>query len=165
MKSKWKKLGRDKQYQLSLWLKGVDLILMILVLLAFGVFTWYGQTGVGQNAENIAAYGGFIYVSEVLTLLMLLIFWRVATEIGRDNSFSMENVKHFRHIGYCAGLASLGYLIRMIYVIMSKQFTPFRVGYCIFLMIFGFLVLSICMILSCLIQNAYEMKQENDLTI
>ncbi len=165
MTNKLKELRNNKQYQLSLWLKTVDLFLMILVIMLFGVFSWYGAKGVGPTAENIRSYGIFLYVTEVLTLVMLIIFWRVATEIGRDNSFSMENVKHFRYIGYCSGTISMGYLFRLIYVIANGNFTWFRIGYCLALMIFGILVLSVCLILSCLIKNAYEMKQENDLTI
>ncbi|MBQ1902196.1 MAG: DUF2975 domain-containing protein [Lachnospiraceae bacterium] len=165
MTNRIRKMGNNKQYQLSLCLKVVDIIMMCLVVGLFGVFSWYEKTGVDQMADNIRAYGYFIYLTEALTLLMLAIFWRVATEIGRDNSFSMENVKHFRYIGFCSGLISIGYIIRMIYVIVSGQMNVFRIVYCLMLAVLGILVLSICLILSCLIRNAYLMKQENDLTI
>ena len=74
-------------------------------------------------------------------------------------------MKHFRYIGFCSGLISIGYIIRMIYVIVSGQMNVFRIVYCLMLAVLGILVLSICLILSCLIRNAYLMKQENDLTI
>lgn len=154
-----------RQYRLSLWLKAVDVILCGLILLLFAVFTWYGRTGNGPVSEDIRSFGFFIYFTAALTIAILLIFWNVATEIGRGNSFSLENVNHFRHMGICGGIISAGYFARLLYILVSEKSTAFRTGYCLSMVIVGLLFLSVCFILSSLIRNAYEMKQENDLTI
>ena len=75
--------------------------------------------------------------------------------------FSILNTE----MGIIGILLSLEYVLRAIYLLSTATATAMRIGYCIALMIAGILFMAVCFILSSLIQNAYEMQQENDLTI
>ena len=169
---------QKKQYRLSLCLKAVIIAMIGLLIAFFGVITYYTHNDViltaSLFAQNCKSYGPFIYITAILSLIILIFFWQVATEIGRGNSFSLENVKHFRKMGIIGILLSLEYVFRAIYLLSTATATyllstatatAMRIGYCIALMIAGILFMAVCFILSSLIQNAYEMQQENDLTI
>ena len=160
---------QKKQYRLSLCLKAVIIAMIGLLIAFFGVSTYYTHNDVILSAsifaQNCKSYGPFIYITAILSFIILIFFWQVATEIGRGNSFSLENVKHFRKMGIIGILLSLEYVFRAIYLLSTATATAMRIGYCIALMIAGILFMAVCFILSSLIQNAYEMQQENDLTI
>ena len=107
----------------------------------------------------------------MLVLSFLNFFRRICMEIGNDNSFSMENVKNFNVMTVISAVIAFSYLIRIgVYVsrclLASYPRAAFVIGgiYCVLSL--GFITLGfMCRTLSRLVYNAYEMKNENDLTI
>lgn len=134
-------------------------------------FFWYVPTLIYEIAyiENLdyLRWPGTIgmWVLAVLCYMALVEFWKICTNIGNDNSFSMANAKSMARIG-------LYILIIFILILGGSVFLGVMhlMNAAIFFIIFfaeavavGMFV--ICYALSKLIENAAKIKEENDLTI
>ncbi len=107
----------------------------------------------------------------VLVISFLNFFRRICMEIGNDNSFSLENVKNFNVMTGISAVIAVSYLIRIgVFVsrclVASYPRAAFIIGVVYGLLALGFITLGfMCRTLARLVYNAYEMKNENDLTI
>lgn len=97
--------------------------------------------------------------------LILYQFWTVCREIGRDNSFSMENALAFKRISrIAAGLAALWFTALAALAFMRVLQAGILL-FLIFAVFISFAVAICAAALSHLVWKAYELKQENELTI
>lgn len=156
----------DKQKKICRWLKGLVILLAIIGFIFFAAVTVLAFRLRDQGQSGLLwTYVFFSWYTAALCYGVLLQFWKVCTEIGRDNSFSMENVRSFHRMA-CLGIASgTGYLIRMVYLCFVTSFLWQNIcwGLCLFFLSVVFT--GLCEALSQLIKNAYEVKRENELTI
>lgn len=181
--------GFMKQKVITYYLRGVCIALALLGLLFFGGFTIYAFNSDSALAGYVKNSLVFLWVNALLCYAILFQFWKVVIEIGRDNSFSKENASSFKKMGFFAGLMSIQYVIRGITSFFKKgsSLVHTRVPhgealleeasslaggsnavellYAFGMAVIMVLFLIICFALSKLILNAYELKQENDLTI
>ena len=106
----------------------------------------------------------FTYAIGIACAIILLLFWGVCTRIGNDNSFSMENAKALARMGGCGLVISAIALLRLIvfYVLFGSGL---YMWYAAAETMLGIIFFVICSALSKLVKGAYELKQENDLTI
>ena len=104
-----------KQTKISYWLKGMTILLAVMGIFFFGALTAYAFQ---LKAQGNVLWGwvGFSWYIAVLCYLILFEFWRVCTQIGKDNSFSLENAKYFHHMGLYGIGGILGFAARMIWV-------------------------------------------------
>jgi len=90
---------------------------------------------------------------------------RLCASVLQKDPFRAENVRSLRRIGYCAlseGILYLiGYLIVWFFVCRHPSFL---LGLVVILLVSGVLYLF-CEVLSSLLQQAIELKNDNDLTI
>lgn len=155
-----------KQIKISYWLKGMTVVLGIMGLLAFSGLTWYAFTLKKEMPESAQwQFIFFTWYTAVLCYLILFQFWKVCTEIGKDNSFSMENARAFHIMGLCAIAEITGEAGRIIWLGVTGLAEPAKVLAVVVKMILAAMFLLLCEALSRLIQYAYDVKQENDLTI
>ncbi len=97
--------------------------------------------------------------------LILYQFWTVCREIGRDNSFSMENAQAFKRISrIAAGLAVVWFLALAGLTVVHALWAGILL-FLFFAVFISFAVAICAAALSHLVWKAYEMKQENELTI
>ena len=131
-----------KQTKISYWLKGMTILLAVMGIFFFGALTAYAFR---LKAQGNVLWGwvGFSWYIAVLCYLILFEFWRVCTQIGKDNSFSLENAKYFHHMG----LYGIGGILGFGEILIAAIFT------------------ILCECLSRLVQYAYDVKRENELTI
>lgn len=86
------------------------------------------RDGIGvlyEAAESSGSGVEFVFFSwytAVLCYGVLFQFWNVCTQIGRDNSFSLENVRSFHRMAMLGVAAGAGYLVRMVYLIAAGGF-------------------------------------------
>lgn len=148
-------------------LKGVVIFLAVLAAIFYGFvfpqlirdigaveFTWLvkpATVAVSLSAIPIAA--------------ALVLFWRICTEIGRDNSFCHKNAGRLSGIGFCA-LADTAYCVVgtvTIFMITGGHPGVFLVAAtAIFI---GLAIALAAFLLSHLVLKAAELKDEHDLTI
>ena len=104
-----------------------------------------------------------VSVSAVPIAIALVLFWRICTEIGLDNSFCFKNASRLTGIGFCA-LVDTGYCA------VGTVTLELLVGSPVWLL--GLMICTVGMaialtafLLSHLVLKAAGMKAENDLTI
>jgi hypothetical protein len=155
-----------KQTKISYWLKGLVIILALMGIAVFGGLTFYGFFLRNQQPDSrMWTFVFFTWYTAVLCYLILFEFWKVCTEIGRDNSFSMENSLYFHRMGLCGIAGAAGFLVRILWFALCGLLTPPMAGFHILELLICGIFMVLCEALSQLIQNAYEVKRENELTI
>jgi hypothetical protein len=161
---RWEEIMRQKK--ISYWLKGMDVLLGVMGLIFFGGLTFFALELKELDPESL--FWTFIFSSwytAVLCYGILIEFWKVCTQIGRDNSFSVENARSFHRMGLCGALGIAGFVVRLVYLLAEEALT-FPVGvFTVAEILIALVFVVLCEALSRLVTNAYEMKQENDLTI
>ena len=119
-----------------------------------------------QNPQDpVWSFVFFSWYTAVLCYGVLFQFWNVCTQIGRDNSFSLENVRSFHRMAMLGVAAGAGYLVRMVYLIAAGGFRWPAFLYNLALILLSVVFVTLCEALSQLVRNAYEVKRENELTI
>ncbi len=148
-----------KQTKISYWLKGLVIVLAAMGILFFGGLTYY---------VIYMEYSGlvvFVWYTAAFCYVILIEFWRVCTQIGKDNSFSMENTRAFHRMGLCGIAEAAGFAVRLLWLSVCG-ITTFPVAiFIIAEIILSLIFFILCEALSRLVQNAYEVKLENELTI
>lgn len=158
-----------KQKEVSKWLKGITIAIALMGI----VFFFFVVPVLADEMRNMypeVAYlywPGLIYggVIGIACYAILLQFWKVCCEIGKDNSFSKENADSFVMICRIALVLSLIWFGGLVYLSCIHCLNP---GIAIFMIVAIFISIVIMVLaaaLSHLILKAYEMKQENEFTI
>ncbi len=128
----------------------------------------WGKTIVNSLPQYRGCYAPwvvFLWVTAAPCYLVLLCCWRVASEIGRDNSFSYVNA---RMLKYIAGLAAFDSALLFAGSGVFFAFDMCSGGLlllCIVVVFVGVTVTVAAAALSHLIYKAAELAQENELTI
>ncbi len=158
-----------KREEISKWLKGIVILLGIMAL-AFLIFF---IPALANRCKEIYPEVAFLYWPMLIYVWvigigfywMLILFWNVSCEIGKENSFSKENANSFRWISKIALGVGVLLFIGIVFLGVKYWLDP----WCIVVMVVGILAnitLSVlAAALSHLILKAYEMKKENELTI
>lgn len=157
------------QSEIAKWLKGITVVLALMGLVFFLVLMpLMAEDMADKNAELVILFWpGMLYgwCIAAVCYAMLYQFWKVCVEIGKDNSFSRENAVAFVHISRFAMILALLWFAGLVFLTVNG-FVSLENG---FFMILAMLVTVIIAImaaaLSHLILKAYEMRQENELTI
>ena len=153
-----------QQKEISRWLKAITIVrarlgagcfLYIMPVLAM---SW-------RDADESLAYlfmPGLLYgwCIAVICYAILYQFWKVCVQIGKDNSFSKENAKCFRNISHFALLLSVVWFLAILAV---RQ--PGISIFMITAVLLSVMISVLAAALSHLVLKAYELKQENELTI
>ncbi len=104
-----------------------------------------------------------VSLSAVPIVIALALFWRICTEIGRDNSFCHKNARWLGGIGLCAmvdtGYCAVGTVT--IELLAGSSLWVLGMAVCVV----GVAIAVASFLLSHLVLKAADMKAENDLTI
>lgn len=155
-----------KHIKISRWLKLLVLLLSIMGVVFFGGLTVIAFQQKTAQPDSLA--WSFIFFSWIIAVLcygVLFHFWHVCIEIGRDNSFSLENAQSFHQMAKLGIYSAICYFFRIIVQTFLSVSTLYTVAYAITLILLSLVFVVLCESLSQLIKNAYEVKSENDLTI
>ena len=158
-----------KQKSITIWLKAVTAAVALLGLAFFGGGTLYAFCFKPDYNEpvpvylrqNIVAW----WITAVICYLILFFFGKIVKEIGDSNSFSLENVKNFKCMGICGALAIIEYAVQILVWLIKGRIELIPLSYAFLKIIVFVLFVILCYAMSKLVQNAYEIKQENELTI
>ena len=158
-----------KAKNVTYWLKAAAVFVCLLGLAFFGGATAYAYLYKPDYNGPVAEYLRHniisVWITAVLCYIILFFFWKIVNEIGKDNSFSKENVKNFRNMAVCGVLLVAEHIFVIVFWAVAGEISLIPLSYTL-LKIFVFIIFVIlCFAMSRLVQNAYELKQENDLTI
>lgn len=158
-----------KQKELSRWLKAIDLVAGIIGLLLCGLVA--PALGRAFVEEYPQLHGWFwptllyIWLMAAVVYVCLWHAWKIFTEIGKDNSFSLINAKRLRSVSRLA-LLEAGLICIGVVVLMLKNLLHPSILFAMLFLLFLAIALSVvCAALSHLVEKAYLLKQENDLTV
>ncbi len=158
-----------KQKGLSVWLRAVLCFGGLFILfLALVLIPRLGQHVALDYPELEHMYLPcliFFWVTAAVALIFIVLVWKIAVEIGRDNSFCHENA---RRLSICGNLA----LADTVLYLAAGCVLGFMHLLHITLLIAGIVICSIgvavavcCAALSHLTRKAADMQSENDLTV
>ena len=155
-----------KQTKISYWLKGLVIVLAIMGILLFGGLTCCAFYLKNTQPDNsLWTFVFFTWYTAALCYVVLIEFWKVCTQIGKDNSFSLENTRAFHHMTICGIAAGIGFTVRLVWLFVCGAITVSGAVFIVTEIILSGIFAVLCEALSRLVQNAYEVKQENELTI
>ena len=105
-------------------------------------YTWnYGNcifSGLTWRAFELRAYDErnplwmwifFSWYIAVLCYLILFEFWRICTQIGKNNSFSEENARYFHHMGLYGIGGIIGFAGRLLWLAAIGRVDVLNVGF------------------------------------
>ncbi len=170
-----------KQKELSILLRAV-VVLCCLVWLVFA--NWFGRM-LGLAIVEDAYVVAFPLLLCLMLLPPLLVFWdawHIFTQIGKNNSFCVENARRLRRISFCALADTVLDVVLLVYGVIHQfrfaaQFATDNIvrdlGDDLFLSVVKFLFVAFIGVavtvaaaaLSHLTLKAASLQDENDLTI
>ena len=148
-------------------LKGTILFLAVMVAVCYIVIfpTHIEELG-RMNEENawMVKPGKIaVSISAIPIAIALVLFWKICTEIGQDNSFCHKNASYLTGIGFCA-LVDTGYCAVGTVTLEILAGSPIWVlGLRVCTV--GLAIALAAFLLSHLILKAADLKADNDLTI
>ena len=155
------------QKKLAIWLKAIVVGCALCGLVLFGFilprFLRYVATEVPDLPHK--AWTAFMWVLAIPCYAVLVCIWRMANEIARDNSFSMENAKLLKTIALLAGVDSAVLLLGNLVFMLIGHSIPTLALVSAFVCFVGLAISVGAACLSHLVHKAAVMQEENDLTI
>lgn len=154
-----------RQKKISYWLKGLDIVLAVMGLAFFIVmslaYLYIKELLPGMLWSSIY----FLWFTAVFYYVILFQFWKVTTQIGENNSFSEENRRAFHNMALAGCAGAIGFLSKLLWLLYQQTLAPAVAVLIISEILISGVFIVLAEALSKLIQNAYEMKRENELTI
>ena len=136
--------------------------------ICFYVFPACGQTFRNMYPEFAGAYWPwliFLWVAAIPCFCVLFFGWQIATNIGKDKSFSMANAKWMKWAAWMAGGDSAYFFLGNIVLLFCNINHP---GLLLVSMVVVFADIAITIAAACLshlIRKAALLQAESDLTI
>ena len=158
-----------KQKEISKWLKGISILIGLMGAVIFFLFipmlAIEAKTSYPELAHLFWKGLAFMWATAAGCYASLVIFWKVSNEIAKDNSFSKENARYFAWISRITVGIAIWWFIAFLFLGFSHLMN-FTLQLLVLVVVLVFIAVSILSAaLSHLIWKAYEMKQENELTI
>ena len=158
------------QSNLSKWLKAVSIGTAFFGAIVFGFFVpKFGYNMTVMYPEVSYCFWPwliFLWLCAVPCFISLVFGWKIAGNIGKDNSFSYENSKHLKVISALAAGDSVFFFIgNWSLVLMNMSHPGVAIILAPFVIFVGLAVSVVCAALSHLVYKSAVMKEENDLTI
>lgn len=107
----------------------------------------------------------FLWITIIPCYLVLVLAWKVAKNIGADQSFSYENGKCFKQISFYALEDSIFFFAGNIIFWLIGINHPGIVIMSLLIVFIGLSIALACKALSQLVDNAAKLQEENNLTI
>ena len=159
-----------KQEILAKWLKIiiVGVSICILIVYAYATPVFGGNLVYNAYPEFSSWYKPwllFIIGTAIPIAIALVYCWRIASEIGKDNSFSYVNAKMLKKIAVLA-IADAGYFfVGNVVLLFASMNHPGILMLSLMLSFAGIAIAVAFLALSHLVTKAAEIREENELTI
>ena len=158
-----------EQKSLSKWLKLILLGMGICGLAVyFLIVPSFGDSLRSQYPELADRYWpwlSFIWVSGVPCYAVLALGWRIAVNIGRDASFSLENARCLRTVSLLAAGDAAYFFLGNVVLLFLNMSHPGVTLLSLLVVFAGAAVAVGAAALSHLVRKAALLQEENDLTI
>ena len=157
------------QSEISKWLKAVTVLMAVMGIVFFFIIVPILAVISKWRYPELAFlfYPGLAYdvAIAIPCYAILYHFWQVCRQIGLDNSFSKENANAFISISRFSFFLTIEWFIGLLFLAIGGWMKTGALLILIFGIFLSMIVTIITAALSHLILKAYEMRQENELTI
>jgi hypothetical protein len=149
----------------------------VLVLVGLGIFAgllWQPQVeGVNANATQFEIYFqdpflAYVYLGSIPFFVALYQAFQILNAIGRNELFSSQSVRKLQVIRYCALITAIAIVAADTYLVLNVHEGDDYTGPVMLGMISTFISLvaaTAAAVLERALQNAIDIKSENDLTV
>ena len=158
-----------EQKGLATWLKiilvGVGICGLVVY---FVVFPSYGESLVSDYPEFSNRFWPwliFLWISGIPCYAVLVFGWKIAANIGRDQSFSNANAKYLKWIAWLAAGDGVFFFVGNIVLLFTNMSHPGIALFSLLLVFAGVAVAVASAVLSHLVQKAAVLQEQSDLTI
>jgi hypothetical protein len=153
----------------------LQIVIVLIGVAALALLLWEPQVeGVNKNATNFEIYFqdpflALVYAGSIPFFVALYQAIRALGYVGRNQVFSPEVVKALRMIKYCA-LAIIGFVVlEELFILLSGYRDLENPGAPIFMGVLiafpSLVVATAAAMFERILQNAVDLKSENDLTV
>lgn len=157
------------QKTLAGWLKAAIIFVGIFGIMVYaGVLPILGMDLVQQSPEfsnRFLPWLIFLCVSAIPCYAVLVLGWLVASNIGRDRSFSQDNANYLKWVAILAGADTVYFFTGNIVLLFTNMSHPGVVLGSLCIDLVGVAVVIAAAVLSHLIRKAATLQEQNDLTI
>jgi len=148
-------------------------VIVLIGIVALVILIWLPLTeGRAKNLDLFSIYADpFIlygYGASIAFFIALFNAFRLLGYIGQNHVFSTNSVKTLKNIKYCAIVLSILIVMAGLYIKLTHNKEDDPAGFlaiCIVTTFVSIVVATAAAIFERLLQNAIDMKSENDLTI
>jgi hypothetical protein len=148
-------------------------IIVLIAIVALVIMIWFPQTeGRAANLDLFSIYTDTLilygYVASIPFFIALYKAFKLLGYIGQNKAFSLNSVRALRSIKYCAIVLSILIVMAGVYIRIFHNNDDDPAGFlamCIISTTASFVVATAAAVLEKIMQNALDMKSENDLTI
>lgn len=148
-------------------------VIVLIGIVALALLIWFPLIeGRATNLDLLSIYfDPFIlygYAASIAFFVALYKAFRLLGYIGQNKVFSSDSIKSLRSIRYCAIILSILIVVAGIYVRIFHSEEDDPAGFlaiCIITTFVSIVVATAVAIFEKILQNAVDMKSENDLTI
>ena len=157
------------QAKLSRWLKAIMVGAEIgIAIVYFLIIPVIGKDIVAANPEFAYCYWPwliFLWTTSVPLYVAAVFGWKIAREIGLDNSFSRENAVSLKRISQLAVADTIYFFIGIVVFSVLNMIHSSIVIAAFFVLCVGIVIIIVSAGLSHLVYKAAKMREENELTI
>jgi hypothetical protein len=157
------------QTKLSKWLKtSIVGIAICCAFIYYYIFPFWGKDIVIANPEFSNRYWPwliFLWITAIPLYIGLFFGWIIASEIGKDNSFSERNALLLKRISYLAAADSSFFFIGNIILLFYNMNHPGIVLLSLFVVFIGIAFAVASASLSHLVLESAKIREENEMTI
>ena len=158
-----------EQKALARWLKVILAGAGICGLLVFFlIIPAYGKSLVSLYPEFSNRYRPWLYflwTTGIPCFAALVLGWRIASNIGRDRSFSEDNARYLKWISWLAAGDAVFFFLGNVVLLFANMSHPGVTLLSLFAVFAGAAVTVAAAALSYHVKKAAALQEENDLTI
>ena len=155
------------QKKLAIWLKAICVGCALCGLALFGFILPRFLAYVAEEVPDLphGAWLAFMWVLALPCYAVLVCIWKMADEIGRDNSFSLENARLLKIIAILAGVDAAVLLVGNVIFLITRHSIPTLALVSAFMCFVGLAISVGAACLSHLVHKAAALQEDSDLTI
>lgn len=158
-----------EQKALARWLKVILIGIGICGLIVyFVIFPSYGQSLIYDYPEfsnRFWPWLAFLWVSGIPCYVVLVFGWKIASNIGKDRSFSSDNAGYLKWIAWLAAGDGIFFFVGNIVLLFTNMSHPGIAIFSLLVVFAGVAVAVAAAALSHLVQKAAALQEQSDLTI
>ena len=157
------------QKKLSLWLKAIIIGVGICgLIIYFGILPGFGSTMHAQYPEFASWHWPwliFLWITAIPCYTILVLAWKIATNIGEDRSFSADNANLLQYIAWLiAGDILFFFLGNAVFFFLSMNH-PGILLVSLLICVIGIAIAIPAACLSHLVRKAADLQEQSDLTV